>query len=143
MILLVLAALLVLEVTIPGSFLGDYRLIFYDRYLKANPITGATEGRIDGGRFELYTLAWHAIEGKRWLGLGIGGASLHPYIPGIYIFPHSLILDFLLAYGIIGVGAMLVGLCAIIVYLLTNLNWTEYRLMKATLLGYLLFAFDF
>ena len=38
---------------------------------------------------------------------------------------------------------MLVGLCAIIVYLLTNLNWTEYRLMKATLLGYLLFALTF
>ena len=79
MILLVLAALLVLEVVIPGSFLGDYRLIFYDRYLKANPITGATEGRIDGGRFELYTAGLARLfEGKRWLGLV---SAAPPYIP--------------------------------------------------------------
>ena len=143
MILLVLATLLVLEAAIPGSFLGDYRLIFYDRYLKANPVTGASEGRLDGGRLEYYGLAWQVIADSRWLGQGIGAAFPHPYIAGRYAFPHSLALDFLLSYGIAGIVGLFVGLSTLIIYLLRNLNWTEYRLMKATLLGYLLFAFTF
>jgi hypothetical protein len=79
LVMMFVVAIILLEIAIPASFLGDYRLIFYDRFLKINPVTGVSEGRIDGGRLEYYTLAWRIIQPNPVFGLGIGAAFPHPY----------------------------------------------------------------
>lgn len=138
---LVAAAVILLEIIIPSSFLGDYRLIFYDRFLKVDPFTGVSEGRIDGGRLEYYSLAWDLVKANPLFGLGLGAAFPHPYISGRFSFPHSIILDFLLSYGIIGVLALFAGIILMTIFLLLNLRMGEFTLEKATLCGYLFYAF--
>lgn len=141
LIVLVLAALILLEIIIPSSFLGDYRLIFYDRFLKVDPTTGVSEGRIDGGRLEYYSLAWNLVKANPLFGLGVGAAFPHPYISGRFSFPHSIILDFLLGYGIIGVLALFASIILIAIFLFLHLRMGEFTLEKATLSGYLFYAF--
>lgn len=134
------AAVLVADAVIPGGFLTTYRNAFYYRYLKANPATGQVEGRIDGGRLEYYGLAWRYLEGRRFLGLGFGSGIPHPYLAARYAFPHSLILDFLLGFGIAGLIALLSGLSVIALHIALNMRWQEHTTMKVTLVGFLLYA---
>ncbi|MCX7853403.1 MAG: hypothetical protein N2383_11525 [Caldilineales bacterium] len=140
-LLIFLCFIILLDVIIPSQVLVEYRLIFYDRYLKTNPETGQPIGRIDGGRLEYYFLAWEAIAENRWLGGGLGAAFVHPYVYARYSFPHSLILDFLLSYGLLGVFLLLFIITAIVVYIFRNTNWREYSLEKAGAGGYLIFVF--
>ncbi len=137
---LVIAVIGLLELVLPGSFLGDYRLIFYARYLKADPTTGQAYGRLDGGRLGYYGLAWQSMQGSQWLGGGLGTAFQHPSVPGRYAFPHSLLLDFFLTLGVFGLFVLAAGLLAFASYLLLNVNWRQYQAMKLGLAGYLLFT---
>jgi O-antigen ligase len=140
-ILLFLFFVILLDIIMPSRVLAEYRLIFYDRYLKTNPYTGEPTGRIDGGRLEYYFLAWEAIAENRWLGGGLGAAFVHPYVYDRYAFPHSLILDFLLSYGLLGIFLLLFIIISIIVYIFRNINWRKYSLEKAGAGGYLIFVF--
>lgn len=141
LILAFVAAVALLEFITPSDFLAEYRLIFYDRFLKLNPETGVSQGRIDGGRLEYYGLAWNLVKANPLFGLGIGSAFPHPYLSGRYSFPHSIILDFLLGYGILGVISLFASITLLATYLLRNLNFREYALEKASLCGYLMYAF--
>lgn len=141
LIIMIVAAVALLELITPSNFLNEYVLIFYDRFLKVNPATGASEGRIDGGRLEYYGLAWNLVKENPLFGLGIGAAFPHPYFSGRYSFPHSIILDFLLSYGVVGVIALFAGILFLAIYLLRNLKFGEFAIEKAALCGYLMYAF--
>jgi hypothetical protein len=141
LIVMMVAAVALLEVITPSSFLREYVLIFYDRFLKLNPETGVSQGRIDGGRLEYYGLAWSLISENRLFGLGLGAAFPHPELSGRYSFPHSLILDFLLSYGAFGVVVLFSSITLLTTYLLRNLKFAAYSIEKATLCGYLMYAF--
>lgn len=140
-ILIFLCLIILLDIILPSQVLAEYRLIFYNRYLKANPQTGEPIGRIDGGRLEYYRLAWEAIAESRWLGGGLGAAFVHPYVYDRYSFPHSLILDFLLGYGLLGIFLLFFTISFITVYIFKNINWRQYSLEKASAGGYLIFVF--
>lgn len=141
LVIAMFAAVAILELITPSNFLAEYRLVFYDRFLKVNPETGATKGRIDGGRLEYYGLAWSLIKSNPVFGLGVGAAFPHPDISGRYSFPHSMILDFLLSYGISGVIALLSSVILLATFLVRNLKFSKYSVEKAALCGYLMYAF--
>lgn len=141
LIAMIVTAVAFLELITPSSFLREYALIFYDRFLKVNPATGASEGRIDGGRLEYYGLAWNLVKENPFFGLGIGAAFPHPYLSGRYSFPHSIILDFLLSYGLVGVIVLFASISFLTTYLLRNLKFGEFAIEKAALCGYLMYAF--
>jgi|GEM_PF-6942318 len=138
--LIVIFFVVLLDVILPANFLSEYLILFYKHYLKINPSTGEQIESIFDTRLDYYILAWESIAESRWLGAGLGASFAHPYIVDRYAFPHSIILDFMLSYGISGLLFFFSFMIFVVFYAMRYINWREYPVEKAAFGSYLLFA---
>lgn len=139
--LIVIFLIILLEIILPTNFLSEYSILLYRRYLKINPNTGEQIESIFDTRLDYYVLAWQSIAESRWLGAGLGASFAHPYIMDRYAFPHSIIIDFMLSYGIFGIMFLFSFMIFVGYYVIKYINWREYPVEKAAFGSYLLFAF--
>jgi O-antigen ligase len=139
--LIVISFVVLLDIILPTNFLSEYLILFYKRYLKINPNTGEQIESVFDTRLDYYVLAWESIKENRWFGGGVGASFTHPYIMDRYAFPHSIILDFMLSYGIFGLLSLFLFIIFVMFYVIKYVNWRENPVEKAAFGSYLLFAF--
>ena len=142
-VLLLLAFLLpiLMAAITPGSLLVEYRILFFKIFLKRNPVTGVLIGRIDGGRFYLIAQGWEMVKQSPIWGFGLGPGISSGL--GTIVFPHNLMIDFLIGMGLLGIVLLVLFLFIIIRYIVTRMDWYRYPVMKIGIVGYLIYAFVF
>ncbi len=138
LIVFIIAAIAMLEIIVPGNVLREYWMIIMRRFLKRNPVSGASIGTVDGGRFYIYQKAYEMLQSKPIWGYGLG-VEIRTN-SGIGVPPHNIIADFILGTGIFGF-IMFSLICIIVAYMiLRKLNYRSYGELKLGLLGYIVFV---
>ncbi|RME47957.1 MAG: O-antigen ligase domain-containing protein [Chloroflexi bacterium] len=126
------------ELIVPGNLLGELLLLFFRRFLKFNPTTAQVIGRLDGGRFYLWQQGWEMLKTSPLWGVGFGPGIRSDL--GTVVFPHNLLVEFLVGTGLLGGTVLLAWLAASTVYILRSFNWNEQPIFKLGLLGFLIYA---
>lgn len=124
----------------PDDF-ETYRKIILVSYLKVSPETLDPIGRVDGGRYYIWQTALRLLLEKPIFGYGFGVSILSDL--GDYIFPHNILLDILLSFGIVGTLIFVLLIARLIKYMNIFPIHVDYQLENKTILAYLLFIFCF
>lgn len=134
------AALLILELIVPGNLLLEYRIAFFRNYLKFNPVSGTSIGRVDGGRFYLWAKGLQVLKESPWWGQGFGPGIRSD--TGFLVFPHNLVIDFLIGTGLLGVTLLLSFLATISFYVARFIDWNSFSVLKLSMMGFLIYVFS-
>lgn len=84
-----------------------------------------TGDQLTSGRLTMWTKAWEGITAAPWFGYGPNGYYFHPMHHEDYIHPHNLVLQFLVEWGIVGSGFLLI--------LLGSLLWQGIKRLPAAM----------
>lgn len=138
--LIFILILLIYYIILPDDF-ETYRRAIFINYLKISPDDLSPVGRIDGGRYFIWKSGLDLLLNKPLLGYGFGVAILSDL--GDYVFPHNIIIDILLSFGIMGLlfFGLIIGL--IIKYMNFSFINKDYQIENKTILAYSLFFLSF
>ena len=141
MVVLLVLFILLVEIVVPGDYLGGYVAVFERYVLKVNPSTNESIGRVDGGRFYLYARAWEMFLANPIFGRGLGVTIISD--GGTQIPPHSIIFDLMAGTGLAGTLPFIAGIVILFLYVLRNADFTRMIELKVAMLGYVVFGFAF